>query len=136
MALRYVKYLQVPHVAGGRSFTGADCFGLVCLFYQEEFSIELSASVPYTEYWYKDQPALIIRSATSAGFKRVKTQLQHGDVVVLKEEGALKHLAVYLAPGYLLHNVTTGTYCEPLAKGSGSKIRAIYRHKDMVPTCA
>ncbi len=36
------KYLRVPYVIGGRAWDGADCYGLLKLFYAEERGVDLA----------------------------------------------------------------------------------------------
>ncbi len=40
----YVPYLLIPYKAMGRSWDGADCYGLIMLFYEKEFGIKLKDS--------------------------------------------------------------------------------------------
>jgi len=36
------KYHSIPYATGGRSFAGADCYGLVILYFREELGIQLA----------------------------------------------------------------------------------------------
>ena len=36
-----VKYMSIPYIWGGSSFSGADCYGLVVLFYKEQFKLNI-----------------------------------------------------------------------------------------------
>ena len=39
------RYLRIPYVLGGRSWDGADCYGLLCVYYEEEHGIQLESFV-------------------------------------------------------------------------------------------
>ena len=43
------KYVGIPWKQGGRSFEGADCWGLLLLFYYNEFKIEIN---DYDSFFY------------------------------------------------------------------------------------
>ena len=97
-------YVGIPWKDGGRNIAGCDCVGLVCLFLSREFGFE--AAVPGS-----DSPGVAEDVLRGKVFDEAK--LQRGDVVFFRDlKGRLRHVAVWLGGGKLLH----------VAKGCDSRI--------------
>ena len=53
--MNFGKYINIPYKHLGRSFEGADCWGLIWLIYKEERNITLPDNLTYKEFWYKTE---------------------------------------------------------------------------------
>lgn len=134
--MKYINYLSIPHKHLGRDFTGCDCFGLIRLFYQEEFKIQLPDYQDYQQDWHLSDAKYIIRSYSKAGFKKVKDQPRYGDVLLLNEAGYPKHLGVVIEGGSFLHTLISGTCCHSyMQREYLGKIHSVYRYKKGLPSC-
>jgi cell wall-associated NlpC family hydrolase len=134
--MNYIKYLQIPFHHLGRDFKGCDCFGLVRLFYREEFNITLPDYTDYEENWHLLDARRITKSYTKFGFSKKKDAPQYGDVLLLDEAGYPKHLGVVVAGGYFLHTTQSGTCCHSYKAGEYSQaIHSVFRFKKGLPPC-
>lgn len=84
------KYLGIPYRLGGRGFDGADCIGLIWLYYRTEHGITLpdSDGKPLDEAWRKDPQARrryaqgITQGAQKAGLSDISWgALEDGDIL-------------------------------------------------------
>lgn len=97
------KYVGIPFVAGGRDYSGADCWGLARLFYKEELGVDLpSFSTEYTETDAQRMQELI--SQYREGWERTK-EPAYGDLVLFKVLGADSHIGVYIDNNQFLHSM-------------------------------
>lgn len=90
----------IPFSWGGYSVLGADCFGIVRLFYSR-LGMELpcpsyDCEPPSGREWFLD-------IAGRYGWKRVDAP-EWGDVALFKINGNYNHIGVYLSPRGLLHS--------------------------------
>ena len=132
--MKYINYLKIKHLHLGRTFKGCDCFGLIRLFYQEEFQIELPDYPEYEEQWHLQDAKLIMKSYVKFGFKKVTSTPQYGDILLLNEAGFPKHLAVVVENGYMLHTLSAGTFCHSYTQREYlGAIHSIYRFKKGLP---
>lgn len=127
----YVKYLQIPYQHLGRDTSGVDCYGLVKLFYQQEFGIVLEDLI-YNIDWYKEDPKYILNLYKKMGFIKT-TDLIYGNILVLKEGSFIKHLGVVLEDtNYFLHTTAKGTCCSKLNQGYWhDKVACVLRYKGL-----
>ncbi len=105
--LDFAKYVGIPFADHGREASGCDCWGLVRLFYREQFGVELSDLGPV----YRD-------TMDAGGMRRVYAdQLacwqpvekpQPGDAVVLDVRGEPVHVGIVVDGRRMLH-VERGT---------------------------
>lgn len=75
------RFLAIPFVSQGRSYDGADCWGLVWLYYRDVMGIAL------TEWAHVPAKALRTISDLIAEHKREWTKVEsprNGDIVVMK----------------------------------------------------
>lgn len=102
MTIDFSKYVGIPFADHGRDRRGCDCWGLVRLFYRDEFGIELSDLGPA----YRD-------TTDADGMRRVHSdQLpqwrqvddpQPGDVALLAVMGAPVHVGILIDRERMLH---------------------------------
>jgi cell wall-associated NlpC family hydrolase len=95
------KYIGIPYKLHGSDFSGCDCYGLVCLFYREEFGIELPSFTNYMDS---------IQSCSSA-LERDKVLFPNelvekpevGDIGTFRYFGYTNHVGVYVGRNKVLH---------------------------------
>lgn len=98
------SYLGIPYVSKGRDFNGCDCWGLVHLFYQKEYNLEL----PTYSSWYIDVENLSVLDYTvntnkSIGYTQVQ-EPKFGDIILFKIKGFIVHCGIYIGNNEFLHN--------------------------------
>lgn len=95
------KYVGIPFKIHGRDFDGLDCYGLVHLFYKEEFDIELPMFLGYEEKIesYADK---IEESKPLLDVERVDKP-DIGDIGLFSYRGVLSHVGVYVGRNRVLH---------------------------------
>lgn len=127
----YLKYLNIPFKHLGRDFAGCDCFGLVQLFYNQEFNLKLPEYADYQESWHLLDAKLILKLYTKFGFTRIKdSEYKFGDVLILNENNYPKHLGIVIGGGNFIHTLQNGTACHSyLNYQYFNKIHSAYRHK-------
>ena len=106
------SYVGIPFKHLGRDFNGADCFGLVWLYYKHELGIELRD--PQVDCTDLLQACKTIQETASKEWQSVQTP-QKNDVVLLCTRPAKtkisNHLGVYLGKNRLLHTMEdSGSY--------------------------
>jgi probable lipoprotein NlpC len=98
----YSRYISVPFLEKGRNWSGCDCWGLVRLFYANEYKIDLP---DYLEFYKttQDREALAdLICGEKAGWQEV-TEPQEGDVIIVNMRGVPMHVGVVTRLGYMLH---------------------------------
>ena len=134
MTIQPVDLMQrlqlVPHVAGGSDWAGADCWGIVCLWYRERFGIELvergsiAPGVDGTQIGFEAQTDWI--RTESAG---------NDDVVVMRAANgravlAAGHVGIFWG-GMVIHSSEgVGCVTVPLASRQiAHRITGTFRHR-------
>lgn len=95
------KFMDIPFVEGGRGYAGADCWGLVYLFYREW-------GRPLPEYAH--YAVGINTAATLRQIQREKAQHyreisapEYGDIVFMLHGEIESHVGVFLQKGEFMH---------------------------------
>jgi cell wall-associated NlpC family hydrolase len=127
----------------GRDWDGVDCYGLVCLIYQEEFGISLLQY--HTEYVNTDDRTALAEilqteSIVQDGWESLSLQedLKPYDIVVFRIYGQPLHCGVVIGPGHMIHcmdghDVAVERYCTKLWS---ARVSGVYRHPAVgVPAC-
>lgn len=97
-----MNWVGIKYKAFGRDFSGADCWGLVCLYYEKELGIILP------EYLGSD-PANLKESSKKAAKEKLlwnnieKGFEKKGDVVLLKIGNLACHVGIVVRKGTMLH---------------------------------
>ena len=94
-------FVGIPYEAHGRSFTGCDCYGLVCLFYKHYFNKLLPNFLEYSED-LSSYASSIELVKHPFGFREID-EPKLGDVGVFKYMGFASHVGVYIGDGKVLH---------------------------------
>jgi len=95
------KYVGIPFKEKTSSFEGCDCWGLVRLFYREEYGIKLT---DFTDRYTDTSDlniALIIRE--EQGNVRETENPREGDILVFKFMGEPLHVGIWLSEDKMLH---------------------------------
>lgn len=95
------KFVLLPWKAGGRSFDGVDCWGLVYLWYKE-----LSIDIPsYDYYAYGRNTASTVRIIAQEKEKNwiEVYEPERNDVILLRVGGLAVHVGIYLGNDKMLH---------------------------------
>lgn len=125
-------YVGLPYADRGRDEqTGLDCWGLVRLFYLEQFGIDLpSHTERYESSEARSQTAELVAHETSRAWRSVSVP-RYGDVVALSTLGRPFHVGVVLDGSRFLHtlNPEQGAVIDTLRSPSWAKrIEGYYRH--------
>ncbi len=101
----FSRYIGIPWAAHGRSLEGADCWGLVWLFYRDEFGIELD---DYADAYDPACPADTVGELIAAGSSAwcQAPEPRSGDVAVLMRAGHACHachVGIVAPRRHLLH---------------------------------
>lgn len=97
----YDKYIGIPYLEHGRSSTGVDCWGLVRLFYKQEFDIDLPSYVE--EYTGSYDPKLSETIETYSNNWTKTVAPKPGDVCLFNILGEPTHVGIYLGETKFLH---------------------------------
>jgi cell wall-associated NlpC family hydrolase len=105
------EYIGVPYVHGGRSMTGADCYGLAYLILLQEFGVH----IPELNYGPDEEGrSRLIMEATeneSLWTPVSLLDLHPGDVLVFLIKRAPLHLGVSLGGDMMLHTERGSDVC-------------------------
>lgn len=98
------KYIGIPYANRGRNREGVDCWGLVQLFYREQFDILIPNYLwAYTSAEDYDSVAHAINENKLVGWDRVEGEPKYGDVLVFNILGQPIHVGIMLKNGNFLH---------------------------------
>jgi hypothetical protein len=97
----YDKYIGIPYLENGRSTSGLDCWGLVRLFYKQEFNIELPSYVEEYSGSYDPKLPETIENYKDSWTKTCAPKL--GDVCLFNMLGEPTHVGIYLGENKFLH---------------------------------
>ena len=97
------KYVGIPYELKGRDRNGLDCWGLVRLFYKEEYDIDLPSFSD--EYQTSEQDRIQELMATQReGWVNVQDP-KEGDVVLFRVLGFESHIGIYIGEKKFLHAI-------------------------------
>jgi hypothetical protein len=99
--MNYNKYIGLPYASNGRDESGIDCWGLVRLFYKQEYDIELPS---YTEEYSGayDTRILDMMDIYKNNWAQVQ-QPEVGSVIVFNILGEPFHVGVYVGEDKFIH---------------------------------
>lgn len=83
------RFLDIPYKFGGRDYDGADCVGLLILWFREQ-GIDYKyrdKDGPIHIDWYKNNPRRLVESITQYGSLIRFSDLQRNDVILLTNNG-------------------------------------------------
>lgn len=105
------NFVGIPYVVLGRGYDGADCWGLVYLFYRDVFGIEIPT---YSEFLESNgnRPRVVntlVNQVKDRDWKQVE-QKRHGDVVLMRTGKNEHHVGIFVEPNFILHSEDIGSY--------------------------
>lgn len=139
-----VKYLGIPHVKGGRNTAehgGMDCWGLVVLFYENEFGITLPRyeTINTVKKDYEKTSTLLQETDCYRNFitippsKGHTKDLKYGDIGVFTLAGNPIHTAIILDSKMMLHSDTKESGIERFTDLKWTnRIHSFHRHHSMM----
>lgn len=104
----FAAYVGVPYRDRGRAMDGANCWGLIVLFYARELGLELPAyddrAAALTDVERADLGA-IVRSERDGGdwYEVPAEHVEPGDLVVFRIAGQLAHMGIVSGRDRFLH---------------------------------
>lgn len=124
------KYLTIPFKDRGRDWNGVDCWGLVHLFYKEEFGINLPPYLDVNEKWNQVGQIAAVMGVEKNKWKRVETPTL-GDLVLFNITGMPVHVGIVLDKQLMLHALDkVGVSIEPYRTLKwGTRIEGFYRYE-------
>lgn len=106
----YGKYIGIPFISGGRSTTGADCWGLVRLILKEQFEIDLPLLPNYKDALDKKEIGSIIEHNTPIISNEKLEVPVEGCIVLMGDVHWASHVGIYIGDKTILHT-TKQTGC-------------------------
>ncbi len=103
------RFIGIPYVAHGRDYVGADCWGLVYLYYRDVLGLPIpsySAEMQDREFHRRDIGPLI-EIERKRHWCRVDVP-SPGDCVLFRAGKHNSHVGVFIAAGRLLHSEGPG----------------------------
>jgi cell wall-associated NlpC family hydrolase len=132
-------YVGIPFKRGGATEAGADCWGLVCLFYREQLGIDLDATLA-ARYWLsdaRDRGGLVAAAAMREPWQWVPVGCERpGDVLLFAIGGYPAHVGICLDSTRMLHAAAdaVGAVVEPWTGPQwGPRFMEAYRHRGAAP---
>ena len=99
--MNYNKYIGLPYAANGRDQSGIDCWGLVRLFYKQEYNIDLPS---YTEEYSGAYDTRILQMIDQYKNNWTETTTPEiGSVIVFNILGEPFHVGVYIGEDKFIH---------------------------------
>ena len=96
------RYVGIDYVAGGRSYGGLDCYGLVCLVYREILGIVLPTYTGDYDADNNESSTQALGLASKRGWQK-ETEPFVGCVVLLNIANKPRHVGIYLGNGFMIH---------------------------------
>jgi len=128
-------YVGIPFVDGGRDRSGADCYGIAVLVYDDLLRIPLpSYSGAYVTATDRQACASLIDRGKSIWREITPGFEKAFDAVLMTEGGIVRHIGIVAYPGYVLHTMPgRDSVIEPYRFGPlRLKIAGFYRHEAML----
>jgi cell wall-associated NlpC family hydrolase len=129
------KYLEIPYVWDGRSFEGADCYGLIVLYFREELGIELWDPLElHLPHWKDAERTNVLSLNTEREWVKVKEARLH-DVVLIRlgESKTPNHCGVVISSSQFLHIQGKPGVSTPKLSLWKPRIAGYYRHRSLCP---
>lgn len=125
------KYIGIKYKDKGGTQSGIDCYGLVRLFYKDEFNIELP---DYRSFYSSSTDQESVSNAVLTKRSQVLEEVEvpeFGDIIIFNIKGYPVHVGIYLEKGDFLHSLSGRDSCiENLRSLTWSRrVDSIWRYK-------
>lgn len=99
-------YIGLPYKSHGRSLDGLDCFGILQLFYKDQFGIDVDgAGFTYARADISEQVERDVRHEESKEFWTiVEGDPKFADIVLFRVRGFVSHVGIVLEDNNFLHS--------------------------------
>ena len=106
--MKYENLIDIPYLKDGRSFLGADCYGVAYLFGKQN-------GIDFPLFLHKEtkESSGIVKTIENEKYKFVnipKSHLAVGDLILFKILGQPVHIAVNVEKGIMLHSFEGNRY--------------------------
>lgn len=99
-------FVGIPYAALGRARSGADCWGLAAIVYQETLGIKLPDYLGYASVdEHAEIDALIAGAEASPLWQARQGSVRPYDIAVFRRGRLSTHLGIVIQPGLMLHMV-------------------------------
>lgn len=122
------RYIGLKFIPKGRTIEGIDCWGLVRLFYKDEFGVELpSYSDEYESPTHRQSVSEAIKA--NLGNWTAVSSPNFGDVLVFRILGLPLHTGIYIGNGNFIHSYKNTNSCIERLKSVNweNRVLGIYR---------
>lgn len=109
------EYLKIPYKAGGRSKSGCDCWGFICLIIKEEKGIELPS------YDGVDETKT---DGLETSYQKLSGP-QDWAIVLMNQRKNHAHVGLYLK-GFILHMTHSGACFVPASRLKQYEVKGYY----------
>lgn len=118
-------FVGIPWIRHGRDRTGADCWGICCLWYAENLGVTLP---DYSDVMAKiDADArgrhMLIEEAAKRWIRVRPDQGALHDIVLLRAGRVHEHVGIYLGNGLMLHSEGPEPSCSVIQRVSDPSLR-------------
>lgn len=126
------KYLTIPYKWDGRDWTGCDCYGLIMLFFKEEFGITLHDFYRGNYEDYISGNYSMIESSHVDWEEIELYELKLGDVVILYGRGGSpSHCGVMIDDSRMMHSCNEHGCSIIRTSRIKNLLHSAYRHKEL-----
>lgn len=127
------EYVGIPYEVKGNLRSGADCFGLIQMVYEDQFKIRLPGAILRNSPITSNEDAAAIIGSHRHDASWIGITRGHelpGDVILLRYRGLASHLGIVVGEGKMLHTLSgVGAVVESYVKGRWSdKVEGIFRY--------
>lgn len=101
------EFLRVPYKHNGRSLAGADCYGIIILWFRMVHGVELfDIATDYPASWEQGGHDYFFENYHRQ-WEKVAAPGRH-DLVLFRKRGMVSHVGIYLKEGKMLHAIRAG----------------------------
>jgi len=126
------KFLDIPYLKDGRSFSGVDCYGL-CWLFGKYNNVNYPIVIGEDIYSVKNIEGLILQKKKL--FRRIQNGMEKKyDLILFRVKGHLTHVGVVCSPDMFLHIFEGGSGLSECLSYKGNlwekRIDSFWRYTD------
>jgi cell wall-associated NlpC family hydrolase len=133
------NYVGTPYDEHGRLRTGCDCYGLICVVYQEELNITLPDYLGYSSVEeHAEIAALISDGKSSPVWVPADGSAVAFDVAVFRRGRLDTHVGLIVKHGIMLHmaDEDCAKHADYRTGAWAHRLTGIFRHVDLISRAA